>query len=265
MPTKYTYTGQYSNMSDFGLMFYNARWYDPALGRFAQADSIIPQQQGVQAWDRYAYVNNNPVRYTDPSGHCIFCDMLLGVAIPYALSLMLNPSPATSQAVSLVTEWAKGTGDEIRIFGPEQPITQEIVQQSGVDDFRDAWAESGYADDFSTRTEIEDDRSNLANWAGTFVHSHFVDLPLSLLGVEGHSAIPGTIGSLDRIYANYTEDGRVMIMVQNTMGTKSLFRVGDWDGFPNLDWSGPFGTKVQYFYWYEDVPIEQDEGEEEMR
>ncbi len=53
-------------------MFYNARWYDPALGRFAQADTLIPQQsQGVQAWDRYAYVNNNPLRYNDPSGHCV--------------------------------------------------------------------------------------------------------------------------------------------------------------------------------------------------
>ena len=56
-------------MGDFGLMFYNARWYDPTIGRFAQADSIIPQQQGVQAWDHYAYVNNVPTRYTDPSGH----------------------------------------------------------------------------------------------------------------------------------------------------------------------------------------------------
>ncbi len=66
-PTDYTYTGQYSHTADFGLMFYNARWYDPALGRFAQADSIVPG--GVQGLDRYAYVNNNPVRYTDPSGH----------------------------------------------------------------------------------------------------------------------------------------------------------------------------------------------------
>lgn len=45
----------------------NSRSY---LGRFAQADTIIPElTQGVQAWDGYAYVNNNPVLYDDPSGH----------------------------------------------------------------------------------------------------------------------------------------------------------------------------------------------------
>jgi len=42
-PTQYTYTGQYSNMAEIGLMYYNARWYDPALGRFVQADSLIPK------------------------------------------------------------------------------------------------------------------------------------------------------------------------------------------------------------------------------
>jgi RHS repeat-associated protein len=69
-PTRYQYTGQYSYTPDFGLYFYNARWYDPTLGRFAQPDSLIPEQsQGAQAWDRYAYVNNNPLKYTDPSGH----------------------------------------------------------------------------------------------------------------------------------------------------------------------------------------------------
>ena len=48
-------------------MFYNARWFDPQLGRFAQADIIIPS--GVQGLDRYAYVRNSPLNYTDPSGH----------------------------------------------------------------------------------------------------------------------------------------------------------------------------------------------------
>ena len=77
LPTRYTFTGQYSYVSDdatdlgaagFGLMFYNARWYDPALGRFAQADSIVPG--GVQGYDRYNYVGNQPTINTDPTGHC---------------------------------------------------------------------------------------------------------------------------------------------------------------------------------------------------
>jgi hypothetical protein len=37
------------------------------LGRFAQADTIVPG--GVQGLDRYAYVNNSPLNYVDPSGH----------------------------------------------------------------------------------------------------------------------------------------------------------------------------------------------------
>jgi RHS repeat-associated protein len=66
-PTNYRYTGQRQEPS-FGLYFYQARWYDPATGRFAQADTVVPG--GVQGYDRYAYVNNNPVNATDPTGHC---------------------------------------------------------------------------------------------------------------------------------------------------------------------------------------------------
>ena len=76
--SKYTFTGQYSYMDDpstagvsegFGLMYYNARMYDPALGRFTSADTIIPGAGDSSAWDRYAYTLNNPLRYTDPTGH----------------------------------------------------------------------------------------------------------------------------------------------------------------------------------------------------
>jgi hypothetical protein len=43
------------------------------VGRFIQADSIIPDPGNSQAWDRYAYTANNPVKYVDPSGHS-YCD-----------------------------------------------------------------------------------------------------------------------------------------------------------------------------------------------
>ncbi len=64
--TSYQFTSQ-RNETALGLYFYNARWYDPALGRFTRADTLVPA--GVQGYDRYAYTSNNPVRYTDPSGH----------------------------------------------------------------------------------------------------------------------------------------------------------------------------------------------------
>jgi RHS repeat-associated protein len=67
-PTDYRFTGQ-QELSSIGLYNYGARFYDPQLGRFVSPDTIIPSQQGTQAWDRYAGMNNNPVRFTDPSGH----------------------------------------------------------------------------------------------------------------------------------------------------------------------------------------------------
>jgi RHS repeat-associated protein len=72
-PTDFRYTGQRFE-SLLGLHDYGARWYDSLLGRWLQPDSIVPlESQGVQAWDRYAYANNNPVRYNDPTGHDVGC------------------------------------------------------------------------------------------------------------------------------------------------------------------------------------------------
>jgi RHS repeat-associated protein len=79
-PTTFRFTGQRLEGS-FGLYYYNSRWFDPTIGRWIQPDTIIPLGQGVQAADRYAYVNNSPVVYNDPSGHCIICLIVLGVAL----------------------------------------------------------------------------------------------------------------------------------------------------------------------------------------
>jgi RHS repeat-associated protein len=70
--TAYGFTGQWEEPSVAGgIDFYNARWYDPQLGRFLSADSIVPGIGNLKAFDRYAYVQNNPIKYTDPSGHVI--------------------------------------------------------------------------------------------------------------------------------------------------------------------------------------------------
>lgn len=54
---------------DTGLYYCNARYYDPEIGRFIQPDSIVPDPADSQAYNRYSYVRNSPLVYTDPSGH----------------------------------------------------------------------------------------------------------------------------------------------------------------------------------------------------
>jgi len=45
------------------------RWYDAQLGRWISADTIVPDPANPQSLNRFAYVYNNPLRYTDPTGH----------------------------------------------------------------------------------------------------------------------------------------------------------------------------------------------------
>ena len=67
------FTGHRMNNSatnDLGLIYMNARYYLPEVGRFISADTIVPDPKDPQTYNRYSYVLNNPVKYTDPSGHC---------------------------------------------------------------------------------------------------------------------------------------------------------------------------------------------------
>ncbi len=61
-----------------GYYFYNARHYDPEIGRFVTPDTVIDGQLSTQGWNRYSYVKNNPIMYKDPTGH---------EAYPYGLDL----------------------------------------------------------------------------------------------------------------------------------------------------------------------------------
>jgi hypothetical protein len=57
-------------------MGYKARMYDSTIGRFIQPDSIIPNPADPQSWNRYGYVKNNPLHFTDPAGHKEACGII---------------------------------------------------------------------------------------------------------------------------------------------------------------------------------------------
>ena len=63
------YTGHLHN-DEVGLIYMNARVYVPSLGRFASADTLVPDPTNPQHFNRFSYVYNNPINLIDPSGHC---------------------------------------------------------------------------------------------------------------------------------------------------------------------------------------------------
>jgi RHS repeat-associated protein len=65
--TRFKFTGQEED-KDSGLMYYKARYYDPMIGRFLQADSVV-MPESTFGMNRYMYVEGSPVNYRDPDGH----------------------------------------------------------------------------------------------------------------------------------------------------------------------------------------------------
>ncbi|WP_369372024.1 polymorphic toxin type 50 domain-containing protein [Promicromonospora sp. Populi] len=63
-----------------GLTLVGARWYDETVGRFLTVDPIMDLTD-PQQWNGYAYANNNPVTWSDPSGLIILPPMIDGVLI----------------------------------------------------------------------------------------------------------------------------------------------------------------------------------------
>jgi RHS repeat-associated protein len=65
------YTG-HEVIPDVGLVNMNGRVYDPVLGRFLTPDPNVQFVADLQSYNRYSYVHNNPLRYTDPTGYFSF-------------------------------------------------------------------------------------------------------------------------------------------------------------------------------------------------
>ena len=69
--TRHGFTG-HEELPEVGLIHMNGRVYDPTLGRFLSADPSIQAPENLQDYNRYSYVLNNPLVFTDPSGYSWF-------------------------------------------------------------------------------------------------------------------------------------------------------------------------------------------------
>ena len=106
------FTG-HEHLDELALIHMNGRVYDPFLGRFLSADPIIEAEHLLQSYNRYSYVLNNPLRYTDPSGHCIDFCITAGLAAVMAVAgtaLMVEGNTYWRMVGAIMTAYAIGPG-----------------------------------------------------------------------------------------------------------------------------------------------------------
>jgi len=130
LPIDQRYTGQTSDATaassaGSGLLYYNARYYDPQVGMFAAADAVIPVPSIPAAYNRYLYVAGNPVLLSDPSGHC------------WDPTISSSCDPANARVASVVSpDWMAWINDAIDAstitsVGPGQPADIDPSQFDG--------------------------------------------------------------------------------------------------------------------------------------
>jgi RHS repeat-associated protein len=100
-PTTRGFTNQ-EQMEDLCLDNYNARIYDPQIGRFMAADTVIPDAGYSQSYNRYTYVENGPLSYEDPTGNVGF--RLSGPTMGLTVETWtITTGPYSQYSISIVT------------------------------------------------------------------------------------------------------------------------------------------------------------------
>ena len=114
VPTDKKFTGQ--RLDETGLYYYGARYYDANIGRFISADSVITDFTNPQAFNRYSYCLNNPLKYTDPTGHGFWGDLWNEI-----VEVVSDVVDAVVNTVQPVVETVKGWFDSTTGNGQQAP------------------------------------------------------------------------------------------------------------------------------------------------
>ncbi|MFL0106899.1 RHS repeat domain-containing protein [Tenacibaculum maritimum] len=83
------YTG-HEHFMGVALIHMNGRMYDAKLGRFLSPDNFIQEPFSTQSFNRFGYVWNNPLKFTDPSGEEFITVVLIGALISVTTNGIIN-------------------------------------------------------------------------------------------------------------------------------------------------------------------------------
>ncbi|MES0492116.1 MAG: RHS repeat-associated core domain-containing protein [Leptospirales bacterium] len=130
------------------LYYYNARHYDPEIGRFVTADSVTDGPGTIKGWNRYMYVGGNPIMYKDPTGHVSADDFETK-----NINTVLGDSALANGAVPLTKDKTDSTGKvkkEFRNYKADLPGSKldennKLTMEETLNAYKEGkWDKNGY-------------------------------------------------------------------------------------------------------------------------
>jgi RHS repeat-associated protein len=103
-------------------MLWGGRYYDPGIGRFISADTIIPDINNPQSLNRYSYAVNNPLKYEDVDGHFPLAIMMVGALVGSIVNTatyaIVNHGNVTTKGLITAAVTGAITGAVCSLAGP---------------------------------------------------------------------------------------------------------------------------------------------------
>ncbi len=132
------YRGYYYD-NETGFYYLQSRYYDPIISRFINADSYGSTGQGFLGTNMFAYCNNNPVNYTDPTGHRPIWEKRYGDMTMYTDGGSGSSKYDRNAAVGYAKEWYLDCNDQYYNYSQDcTNFTSQCLVAGGIE-MTDGW------------------------------------------------------------------------------------------------------------------------------
>jgi RHS repeat-associated protein len=219
------YTG-HEHLQSLGLIHMNGRLYDPKLHRFLQPDNFVQDTSDTQNFNRYSYVLNNPLKYTDPSGELKinWNDIAAGAAI--VVGTVLSATGFAAVGIPLI-------GAGLAHFGAA------YAEYTRTGDWNAASNNAGFSFGYSQRVDWFDGKSNKSDVNGITQNAPVV-----------------TPKTVDDVKKDKGEDS-FSNMVSNTYGANDIYNfygnkimINSENGSNNWSFLGTIHTSKRFYDGY---------------
>ena len=182
-----------------GLSYMGARYYDPVIGRFMGVDPVGFQENNIHSFNRYAYANNNPYKFVDPSGK--YAELAIEVASLTMGYMSFRDNIRTGNTMAAITD---GVGMVADVVGAALPGVPGFAGL-GIKAYREAGEKILYRRGSIDSKKLLTDQAKLAEEK---IGIHGVSTSTSAAAKEGQAVRCATCKSVEDAGFKVTQTGK---------------------------------------------------------